>query len=86
MAKSYEVLSFLRPDGGYVQVGTEYEGISFEPSCEPFTKAEYEAGFAQYDAWKAQQDAELKAKKIAAETKLAALGLSIEDLKALGLG
>ncbi len=85
MTTSIEVMAFLRPNGGYVQVGTEYEGISFEPSCEPFTKAEYEAGFAQYDAWKAQQEADQVAAKAAAEAKLEALGLTADDLKALGL-
>jgi hypothetical protein len=85
MAKPEEVLMYLRPNGGYVQVGTEYEGITFQASCEPFTKAEYEAGFAQYDAWKAEQEAEQAAAKAAAEAKLGALGLTADDLKALGL-
>jgi hypothetical protein len=47
--------------------------------------AEYEAGFAQYDAWKVEQDAAKAAAKAAAETKLAALGLTTDDLKALGI-
>ena len=85
MAKSYEVLSFLRPDGGYRQVGTDYEGITFEPQCEPFTKEEYEAGFAQYDAWKVEQDEAKAQAKALAEAKLEALGLTADDLKALGL-
>lgn len=85
MAKSFEVLAMLIPDGGYVQYGTEYEGIQFL-ECEPITKAQYEAGFAQYDAWKAEQDATKAATKAAVETKLAALGLTADDLKALGLG
>ncbi len=85
MASPEQVLLFLRPNGGYVQVGTEYEGITFQASCEPFTKAEYEAGFAQYDAWKAEQEAEQAAAKAAAEAKLEALGLTPEDLAALGL-
>ena len=84
MAKSFEVLAMLIPDGGYVQYGTEYEGIQFL-ECEPITKAQYEAGFTQYDAWKAEQDATKAATKAAAETKLAALGLTTDDLKALGL-
>jgi hypothetical protein len=85
MAKPEEVLMYLRPNGGYVQIGTDYEGITFEPSCEPFTKEEYEAGFAQYDAWKAEQVAATAAAKAAAEAKLEALGLTTDDLKALGL-
>jgi hypothetical protein len=85
VAKSYEVLSFLRPDGGYRQVGTDYEGITFEPQCEPFTREEYQAGFAQYDALKAEQEADKAAAKAAAQAKLAALGLTVGDLQALGL-
>lgn len=85
MATNIEVLSFLRPNGGYVQVGESYEGITFEPQCEPFTKSEYEAGFAQYDAWKAEQEAAQATAKAAAEAKLVALGLDLEDLRALGL-
>ena len=55
MAKHYEVLGMLIPSGGYVQIGEDYEGIEFL-DCEPITKAQYEAGFAQYDAWKANQE------------------------------
>lgn len=84
MAQAHEVLAFLRPEGGYVHYGFDYEGIQFL-ECEPITKAEYEAGFAQYDAWKAEQDADKAAAKATAEAKLAALGLTAEDLTALGL-
>ena len=55
MAKHYEVLGMLIPGGGYVQTGEDYEGIEFL-ECEPITKAQYEAGFAEYDAWKANQE------------------------------
>lgn len=85
MAKSYEVLSMLIPNGGYVQVGEDYEGIKFI-DCEPITKKQFEDGFAQYDAWKAEQQAEIESKKNAAEAKLLALGLTNDDLKVLGLG
>ena len=85
MAKHYEVLKFLRPNGGYVQVGETYEGITFEAECEPFTKAEYEAAFDSVDAAKAQAEADKAAAKAAAEAKLAALGLTADDLEALGL-
>lgn len=84
MAYAYEVLSYLIPDGGWIQLGEKYEEIQFI-SCEPITKAEFEAGFAQYDAWKAEQDAKVAADKEAAQAKLAALGLTSDDLKALGL-
>jgi hypothetical protein len=84
MAKGYEVVEMLIPQGGWAMIGDEYEGIQFL-ECEPITKAQFEAGFAQYDAWKAEQDAAQVAAKVAAEAKLAALGLTADDLKALGL-
>jgi hypothetical protein len=83
MTKPNDVTSFLRPNGGWVQVGSDYEGITFV-NCEPFTKEEYEAAFAQYDVWKAEQEVEQAAAKAAAEAKLAALGLTSDDLRALG--
>ena len=85
MAKAYEVLEMLIPQGGWAMTGDEYEGIEWL-ECEPITKAQFEAGFAQYDAWKAEQDAKAVADKEAAQAKLAALGLTTDDLKALGLG
>ena len=84
MAKGYEVLEMLLPNGGWYMSGDDYEGIQFL-ECEPITKAQFQAGFGQYDAWKAEQDAAKVAKKAAAESKLAALGLDADDLKALGL-
>ena len=80
-----EVLSMLIPTGGWVIVGDDYEGITFL-ECEPITKEQFEAGFAQFDAWKAEQDAQAAAAKEAAQAKLTALGLTADDLKALGLG
>jgi hypothetical protein len=85
MARGNEVLELLIPNGGWVISGDSYEGIEFL-EAKPITKAQFEAGFAQYDAWKAKQNAEAAAAKAAAETKLAALGLTTDDLKALGLG
>tara|TARA_R110000868_G_C10675676_1_gene747039 strand:+ start:549 stop:803 length:255 start_codon:yes stop_codon:yes gene_type:complete len=84
MAKGREVLEMLIPSGGWVIIGEDYEGVQFL-ECEPITKAQFEAGFAQYDAWKAEQEAKAEADKAAAQAKLAALGLTADDLKALGL-
>lgn len=80
-----EVCRFIRPEGGFITNGIEYEGIVFL-ECEPFTKEEYETAIVEYKSWKAQQEADAAAKKAAAEAKLAALGLTADDLKALGLG
>lgn len=84
MATSSEILKMLLPNGGWITVGNDWDGVQFL-NCEPITKEEFEAGFAQYDAWKAEQDAKVAADKEAAQAKLAALGLTADDLKALGL-
>jgi hypothetical protein len=85
MATIQDVLGMLIPTGGYIAYGDEYEGIEFL-ECEPITKEQFLAGFAVADAWKAEQDAKAIAAKAAATAKLAALGLTTDDLKALGLG
>jgi hypothetical protein len=84
MATGGEVLSMLIPNGGWIVRGNEYEGIEFL-ECEPITKKQFTDGFAQYDAWKSEQAAAKAAAKAAAQAKLAALGLTVEDLQALGL-
>lgn len=80
-----EVLDYLRPEGGIYQVGDEYEGIEFR-ECEPFTQAEYEAAFDIVAKLKEQKAKEAEEKKAAAIAKLSALGLDLDEIKALGLG
>jgi len=84
MAKASEVLQMLCPNTEWVITGNDFDSIQWIKG-EPITKAQFEAGFAQYDAWKAEQDAKVEADKVAAQAKLAALGLTADDLKALGL-
>jgi hypothetical protein len=79
MATTSQVLGFLIPNGGYYAIGDDYEGIQFL-ECEPITKAQFEAGFAQYDAWKADQDAKAEADKAAL---LARLGITADEAKLL---
>jgi len=79
MAKAHEVLSMLIPTGGWVITGNEYEGIQFL-ECEPITKAEFEAGFSQYDAFKAEQDA---AKAQAKAALLQRLGITEDEARLL---
>lgn len=80
-----DVMDFLRPNGGWIMVGDHYEGIQFI-DCESVSEAEFNAGFTQVEAAKAQAEAEAITKRAAAQAKLAALGLTSDDLKALGLG
>jgi hypothetical protein len=83
MATGADVLGLLIPDGGWYISGEDYEGIQFL-ECEPITKAQFTAGFAKFDAWKAEQQSKAIEAKATAEAKLVALGLTSEDLKALG--
>ncbi len=85
MASAGQVLEMLLPNGGWIINGDDFDGITWVDERPRCTKAQFEAGFAQYDGWKAQQDEAKAAKKSAAEAKLAALGLTPDDLKALGL-
>lgn len=64
MATGADVLSMLIPQGGWIITGEEYEGIEFL-ECQPITKAKYVAGFAQFDAWKTNQDAKRVSDKAA---------------------
>lgn len=84
MATGAEVLSMLCPTTEWVITGDNFDAIQWVKG-EPITKAQFDAGFAQYDAWKAEQDAAIISAKETAQAKLAALGLTTEDLKALGL-
>jgi hypothetical protein len=77
MATGGEVLRMLIPEGGYAITGNDFEGITFI-EAEPITKAEFEAGFAKYDAWKAEQEA-LKANAKAAV--LERLGITEEEAR-----
>jgi hypothetical protein len=79
MATGGQVLSMLIPTGGWVITGDEFEGIQFI-ECEPITKLEFEDGFAQYDTWKAEQNATQATAKAAL---LAQLGITEEQAKLL---
>jgi hypothetical protein len=85
MATGSDVLNLLLPQGGWIIVGDDFDGITFTDDRPRCTKAEFEAGFAQFDTLKAQQEAAAIAAKESAQAKLAALGLTADDLKALGL-
>jgi hypothetical protein len=79
MTKGSDVLNMLIPTGGWIINGNDYEGIEFIEAT-PITKEQYEAGFAQYDVWKAQQDTNKNAARAAL---LAQLGITAEQAKLL---
>ena len=75
MATGAEVLSMLIPTGGWVITGEDYEGIQFI-EAEPITEAEFKAGFAKVDAWKAEEATKAAAAKAAL---LDRLGITAEE-------
>jgi hypothetical protein len=79
MATGVDVLTLLRPEGGWVIYGDDYDSIQWIDG-EPVTKAQFEAGFAQYDAWKAEQDAAKASDKAAL---LAKLGITADEARLL---
>jgi hypothetical protein len=76
MATSADVLNMLIPNGGWVIYGQDFDTIIYDEGVTPITKAQFEAGFAQYDALKAQQDAD---KATAKQALLDKLGITEEE-------
>jgi len=85
MATGGDVLGMLCPLGGWIITGDDFASVIWVDERPRCTEAVFMAGFAQFDAFKAEQDAKAEADKAAAQAKLAALGLTADDLKALGL-
>jgi hypothetical protein len=79
MATGADVLSMLIPTGGWVITGDDFEGIQFL-EARPITKAQFNAGFAKVDAYKAEQDASNATAKAAL---LDRLGITADEAKLL---
>jgi hypothetical protein len=75
MAKNYEVLQMLIPQGGWIITGDTYEGIQFL-ECDPITKEQFQAGFARFDALKTEQEAKKASDKTAL---LERLGITADE-------
>lgn len=86
MARAAEVLSMLCSDVEYTLSGENYENIIWHSGSPAISKKQFTDGFSQFDDYKEQQIFEAQAKRQAALAKLTALGLDVDDLKALGLG
>ena len=84
MQQIINVLSMLIPNGGYTLNGDSFSDINYIEAA-PITQAQFDKGLADYAAWKSNQDAKAAADKASATAKLEALGLTADDLKALGL-
>ena len=86
MIKLAEAINLYNPNAQWVIDGDDYETLQWHSQDIPKpTLQELEALVPQVEAAKAELAAQVAANKAAAEAKLAALGLTAEDLTALGL-
>lgn len=76
MAKGGEVLEMLLPNGGWMIVGDDFDSIRYDDGVTPITKKQFDDGFAQVDAWKAEKDAQRAVEKAALLTRL---GITAEE-------
>jgi hypothetical protein len=79
MATGGDVLAMICPEKEWVVSGDDYDSIQWIKG-EPISKAQFETGFAQYDAWKAEQDSKAAADKAAL---LAKLGITADEARLL---
>jgi len=76
----------LKPNSEFSFIADDYSTIKWDIlEGEAPTQAEIDAAIEQVKADEAQAEIDRAAKKAEAEAKLAALGLTADDLKALGL-
>ena len=79
MSKSSDVLQLLIPTGGWATSGHDYEGVTFI-DCEPITKAQFDKGVVDYEAWIAAKEAKAATDKIQLLDKL---GITADEAKLL---
>ena len=75
-----DVMSYLLPNGGWSIRDEDFSTVVFDEGVDTITEAEFQAGFASYAAWKAEQDL------IKANTKadlLDRLGITADEAKLL---
>ena len=81
-----EAIRLLKPDSEFVIRDNDYSTIEWHIlEGEAPSQAEIDEAIEQVKADDAQVELDKAAKKAAAEAKLVALGLDLDDLRALGL-
>jgi hypothetical protein len=78
MTKASDVLTYLRPEGGWVIWGEDFESIRYDEGVIPVTKTEFNKGIKDYESWRAKDDAE---KQAARQAILDRIGLTADELK-----
>ena len=82
-----KAIKYLKPTAEFSFTDNDYSTVKWDKlEGDAPTLAELEIAHQAIKSAEAQAEAEAAAKKAAAEAKLAALGLTADDLKALGLG
>jgi len=76
MIKASDVLSYLRPEGGWVIWGDDFDSIRYDEGVVPVTKAEFDKGVKDYESWKTKNDA---AKQLARQAILDRIGITAEE-------
>lgn len=80
MIKGGDVLEMLIPTGGWVIVGDDFNSIRYDQGVTPISKEQFDAGFAQYNAWKIQKETEAANAKTALLNRL---GITEDEAKLL---
>jgi predicted amidohydrolase YtcJ len=76
--KTSDVLAYLRPEGGWVIWGEDFDSIRWDENVTPLTKKELDQGLKDYPKWKAAQDS---AKEAARQAILDRIGLTADEAK-----
>lgn len=84
-AEIVEALAYLAPKGGWTLSGDDYANLVWLVPGTPPTLDEIKNEIANLEIKKAQDKIDRENARLVAEAKLAALGLTGDDLKALGL-
>jgi hypothetical protein len=83
---SARAIKHIYPNAEFVIYGDTLDGLQFiDPIDLEITQSEIDAAIEQIKADEITQAQEKAAAKASAQAKLAALGLTVEDLTALGL-
>jgi len=78
-----KAIQFIRPDAEFNLIGDDLTWLD-QTQTQP-TEEEIKAAYIAYKAEQEADKTQEQAAKLAAEAKLTALGLTADDLKALGL-
>lgn len=77
-----DVLTFIKPDSQWVITGNEYEGIQWLNEI-IVTKEELETGIKVYQKHIEKMENDKASAKASAQAKLAALGLTEDEVRAI---